>query len=220
MARGGGAGVSVAARICSTWGAGVFRGLGVSCFRVDFDFPLFFVLSEVFFAPDFFLPLVGFGVGVCRRFVFGVGDFFGLAVDWAYASASPGRLRGFSSSTCARRKPAINAPNTSAVARQMRKRTTATQRNRASNAINAYRNNLLKKLQTTRRAAAFYGCDRLPSTSSDQASGVGAAGVRGSRTRIFSRWRRIMAFNLPPSNSSRQVRYIQVSSTMIDASAR
>ena len=53
IARGGGAAVSDAARASSTCGAGVFRGLGVSSFCADFDFALFFVLSDVFFAPIF-----------------------------------------------------------------------------------------------------------------------------------------------------------------------
>ena len=64
IARGGGAGVSDATRASSACGAGVFRGLGVSCFRADFDFPLFAVLSDVFFALDFFLAVFGLGVGV------------------------------------------------------------------------------------------------------------------------------------------------------------
>ena len=71
--------VSDAARASSTCGAGVFRGLGVSSFCADFDFALFF-------APDFFV--FGFGVGVWRRFVFGVGDFFGFGVDAARVSVS------------------------------------------------------------------------------------------------------------------------------------
>ena len=81
IARGGGAAGSDAARASSTCGAGVFRGLGVSSFRADFDFALFF-------APDFFFAVFGFGVGVWRRFVFGVGDFFGFGVDAARVSVS------------------------------------------------------------------------------------------------------------------------------------
>jgi hypothetical protein len=61
------------ARASSTCGAGVFRGLGVSSFPADFDFALFFASSDVFFAPDFFLAVFGFGVGVWRRFVFDEG---------------------------------------------------------------------------------------------------------------------------------------------------
>ena len=86
IARGCGAAVSDAARASSTCGAGVFRGLGVS--SADFDFALFFALSDVFFAPDFFFAVFGFGVGVWRRFVFGVGDFFGFGVDAARVSVS------------------------------------------------------------------------------------------------------------------------------------
>ena len=47
----------------------------------------------------------------------------------------------------------MNAQNASAVASQMRKRTTATERNRARDAINAYSIDLLKKLQGV---TAFY----------------------------------------------------------------
>jgi hypothetical protein len=86
IARGCGAAVSDAARVSSTCGAGVFRGLGVSSFRADFGFALFFALSDVFFSPEFFFA--GFGVGVWRRFVFGVGDFFGFGVDAARVSVS------------------------------------------------------------------------------------------------------------------------------------
>ena len=74
--------VSDAARVSSTCGAGVFRGLGVSSFRADFDFALFVVLSDVFFA------FLDFGVGVWCRFGFGVGDFFGFGVDAARVSVS------------------------------------------------------------------------------------------------------------------------------------
>ena len=88
IARGAGDEVSDAARAFSTCGAGVFRGLGVSSFRADVDFALFFASSDVFFAPDFFFAVFGFGVGVWRRFVFGVGDFFGFGVDAARVSVS------------------------------------------------------------------------------------------------------------------------------------
>jgi hypothetical protein len=75
-------------RVSSTCGAGVFRGLGVSSFRADSDSALFLALSDVFFAPDFFFAVFGFGVGVWRRFVFGVGDFFGFGVAAARVSVS------------------------------------------------------------------------------------------------------------------------------------
>ena len=60
----GGAGVSDVARASSACAAGVFRGLGVSSFSADFDFPAFLVLSEVFFPLDFLFAVLGFGVGV------------------------------------------------------------------------------------------------------------------------------------------------------------
>ena len=59
IALGGGAGVSDVPRAASTCASGVFRGLGVSSFCADFDFPVFFAVF-------------GFGVGVWRSFVFGV----------------------------------------------------------------------------------------------------------------------------------------------------
>ena len=71
IARCGGAAGSDAAS--STCGVGVFRGLGVSSFRADFDF---------------FFAVFGFGVGVWCRFAFGVGDFFGFGVDAEPASVS------------------------------------------------------------------------------------------------------------------------------------
>ena len=59
----------------------------------------------------------------------------------------------------------------------MRKRTTATERNRAYDAINAYSSDLLKKLQGVRLIIL-----------ADQAAGVAGAGASGSATRrIFSR---------------------------------
>jgi len=72
----------------SSCGAGVFRGLGVSCFRANFDFAVSFVLSDAFLPPAFFFGVFGFGVGVWRRFVFGVGDLVGFGVDAACVSVS------------------------------------------------------------------------------------------------------------------------------------
>jgi hypothetical protein len=89
IARGGGAGLSDAPRASSTCGVGVFRGSDVFSFCADFDFELFFVFSTVLFALDLFFALFGFGVGVWRRFVFGVGDLFGCGVDAARVSVSP-----------------------------------------------------------------------------------------------------------------------------------
>jgi len=126
---------SYAARSSSTCGVGVFRGLGVSSLCADFDFALFF-------ASDFFLAVFGFGVGVGCRFPFGVGDFFGFGVDAECVSVSSDWSRRFPSLTWAQRRPATNAPNASAVASQMRNRTTATERNRARDAINAYSSDL------------------------------------------------------------------------------
>ena len=88
IARGAGAADSDAPRSSSTCGAGVFRGLGVSSSRAGFDFALFFVLLDAFFAPAFFFAVFGFGVGLWRRFAFGVGDFFGFGVDALRVSVS------------------------------------------------------------------------------------------------------------------------------------
>ena len=84
--RGGGDAFSDTARGSSICGAGVFGGFGVSLFSAEFDFSLFVVLSDAFFAPVFFFA--GFGVGVWRCFVFGVGDFFGFGVDASRVSVS------------------------------------------------------------------------------------------------------------------------------------
>jgi hypothetical protein len=72
----------------------------------------------------------------------GLGDFFGFASAEAVVSGDSS-LRFFSSSaTCARRRVPTIAPKASAVASQMRKRTTATDRNRARDAINGYSSDL------------------------------------------------------------------------------
>ena len=102
------------------------------------------VVSSV--SSDFFPFFADLAVA---RFAAALGVFFGLGEDAARDSLvsdlSPGFCR--SSVTCARRRPVMIAPTASAVASQMRKRTTATERNRARGAINAYSSDLLKKLQ-------------------------------------------------------------------------
>ena len=89
-----------------------------------------------------------FGALVPARFAAGLGDFFGFG-DAAGDSLRSLSLRRLccSSLTCARMRPVMIAPRASAVASQMRKRTTATERNRARDAINDYSSDLLKKLQ-------------------------------------------------------------------------
>jgi len=109
--------------------SGVSRGVGdgvMSCVWTDF--------------------FVFFGALVLARFAAGLGDFLGLGDDAAGDSLRSVSLRRLccSSLTCARRRPVMIAPRTSAVASQMRKRTTATERNRARDAINAYGDDLLK----------------------------------------------------------------------------
>jgi len=82
-------------------------------------------------------------------FASGVGDFFGLGDEALVSLDFDSSRRLFCSSlTCAQRRPVMIAPTANAVASQMRKRTTATERNRARDAINAYSGDLLKKLQT------------------------------------------------------------------------
>ncbi len=105
------------------------------------------------------------------------------------------RLRSSSLLTCARRRLPTIALSASAVASQRRKRTTAAERNRACGTIN-------------------------PEGFRNHAARAAGAGPRELASRMRSRSRRRIAFNFPPSNNSRQVKYIQVSSTMMDASAR
>jgi len=70
-------------------------------------------------------------------FAFGVGDFLGREDEALASLDSDSSRRLFCSSlTCARRTPVMIAPTASAVATQMRKRITATERNRARDAIN------------------------------------------------------------------------------------
>ena len=78
-----------------------------------------------------------------------------------------------------------SAPNASAVASQMRKRTTATDRNRARDAINAYSSNLLKKLQHSKSCAFSPWLSVSFHVFVDEASGAAGAGATGWATRIF-----------------------------------
>ena len=121
------------------------------------------------------------------------------------------------------------APNASAVTSQMRKRATATESNRARDAINSER--FRDSTLTAVISEKSYNSPETRAASIDDflvtlvvfgtlQVVVAGAGARGATLRIFSRSRRMMAFNLPPNNNSRQVRYIHVSSTMMDASAR
>jgi hypothetical protein len=62
--------------------------LGVSSACADLEFSIFVAVPDVFFGLDFLFVFFGFGVGVWWRFVFGVGDFFGLGVDAERVSLS------------------------------------------------------------------------------------------------------------------------------------
>jgi len=89
-------------------------------------------------------------------FVLGVGDFFGLG-DEALVSLDFDSLRRLfcSSLTCARRMPVTIAPPASAVASQMRKRTTATEPNRARDTING----IVKKVTKVTTASCLFTCN-------------------------------------------------------------
>lgn len=80
IARGAGVALSAAMRASSTCVPGVFRGLGVSSSSADVDLSPLLVFSAVPFVPDFFFAVFDFGVGVWRRFTFGVADLFGFGV--------------------------------------------------------------------------------------------------------------------------------------------
>ena len=73
-------------------------------------------------------------------FALGGGDFFGLGNEALVSIDSDSSGRLFCSSlTCALRRPVMIAPTASAVASQMRKRTTAKERNRPRDVINSER---------------------------------------------------------------------------------
>jgi hypothetical protein len=81
----------------------------------------------------------------------GLGDFLGFADDEA-ATCSDSSLRlSFSSPTCARTRLPTITPEASAVASQMRKRTTATERNRARDVINQIVKKRVGKLERQSR---------------------------------------------------------------------
>ena len=124
--------------VCRRFDLGEAVGSGVSRGVADG------VVSSV--SSDFFSFFADLPVA---RFAGGLGVFFGFGEDAACDSLVSDLSPRFccSSLTCARRRPVMIAPTASAVASQMRKRTTATERNRARGAINAYSSDLLKKLQ-------------------------------------------------------------------------
>ena len=71
---------------------GVFSGFGVSSsFRVELDFPAFFVLPETSLA--FFFADFGLGVGVWRRFDFGLRSGVSRGVGSGVASSSSSDFR-------------------------------------------------------------------------------------------------------------------------------
>jgi hypothetical protein len=123
-------------------------GVGVWC-RFDFGEALVSGVSrgvvEGFGSSASADSLAACGVGDFLDFFFapfalGVGDFFGLGVELLVSLVSDSSRRLFCSSlTCAQRMPVMIAPTASAVASQMRERTTATERNRARDAINPER---------------------------------------------------------------------------------
>jgi hypothetical protein len=157
-------------------------------------------------APVFLLAagvLAGFAVGVGEAgFFFVLGFAFGFAVGVgdssgdtdAVARAFKNCVRFSSSVNCAGTlSEPISAPRRIRTASQRRKWATLAQGNRPRLAINAEP----ERDQT--------GC------------AAGAGGIVDVAASLS--WRRI-AFNFPPSSRNRQVRYIQVSRMIIDASAR
>ena len=124
--------------VCRRFDLGEAVGSGVSRGVADG------VVSSV--SSDFFPFFADLPVA---RFAEGLGVFFGFGEDAARDSLVSDLSPRFccSSVTCARRRPVMIAPTASAVASEMRKRTTATERNRARGAINVYSSDLLKKLQ-------------------------------------------------------------------------
>ena len=124
--------------VCRRFDFGEVVGSGVSRGVADG------VVSSV--SSDFFPFFADLAVA---RFAAGLGVFFGFGEDAVRDSLvsdlSPRSC--CSSVTCAQRRPVMIAPTASAVASQMRKRTTATERNRARGTINAYSSDLLKKSQ-------------------------------------------------------------------------
>src|SRR5262249_32689007 len=118
-------------------GVGVFFSLGeVSVFFCDSSFANFAcgiavgAFSGVAEASRFFPDLL------FEAFASGLGDFFGLGDGEAAICSDASRWLLSSSATWARRRLPRIAPKASAVASQMRKRTTAMERNRAHDAIN------------------------------------------------------------------------------------
>ena len=187
-------------------GSGVSPGVGFDVFSpslANFAFGIAVAVSSgVGDARCFFVDLL------VALFAPGLGDFFGLGEGVACVSLRvvSSREPFCSSLTCAQRKPATIAPTASAA--QMRKRTTATESNRARDAIKRRKSEAPIKSEQSNLERETY------------AAGTAGAGATGAALRILSRSRRRMAFHFPPNNSNRQVRYIQVSSTTMDASAR
>jgi|GEM_PF-6979241 len=165
-------------------GLGEAVGSGVS---VGFAFGF----GEAAFAFAVFDFAFGFGVGV------GLGDLDGEGEACGFTGSA--RL---TSSVCARRAAPTIALSANAVARKIRKRTTAAERNRAGHAFNSRKISAREKFSDSPNQA---GC---------------AIGAAGGGVILSSSSRRTIAFNFPPSSTSRQVRYIHVSRTISDASAR
>jgi hypothetical protein len=187
-------------------GSGVSRGVGFDVFSpslANFAFGIVVAASSgVGDARCFFVDLL------VALFAPGLGDFFGLGEGVACVSLRVASSRELlcSSLTCAQRRPATIAPTASAA--QMRKRTTATETNRARDAIKR------------RKFEARIKSEQLNLERETYAARTAGADTTGAALRILSRSRRRMAFHFPPNNRNRQVRYIQVSSTTMDASAR
>lgn len=193
-----GAGLFLAVDLCFDvfdFAVGLGFSVGDGADSSDSDSPaagLGFAFAFGFDSGDevFFLPVDFFFFTFCLGV--GLGDSSGSVEEAVRVFRKSSRFR-FSSS-CARRIVTRIALSATAVVNQRRRRATGAERNREKNAIN-------------------------PGLSGQAACvpGTGTGSV-ASRWRCLSRRR--IAFNFPPTRRSKQVRYIQVSSMIMDANAR
>ena len=143
-------------------------------------------IPRFFFAPDFFFAVFGFGVGVWRRFVFGVGDFFGFGVDCGACLGFLGLIAPFffidlrakeTRDQCAKCERSCEPKCESAPLR--RSVTEPAMRSTLTAA------DLLKKLQNTKSCAFSPLLSVNFYVFVDEASGAAGAGATGWATRIF-----------------------------------
>ncbi len=209
-------------------GSGVSLGFGFGLLSSSSDFFAAFAFaiglgdsSGTADAPVSSLDLcfTGFAFAIGLGDLFGVGDEVRCVV--CRFSGDSSRLPSSSLLTCARRRLPTIALSASAVASQRRKRTTAAERNRARGAINSRKRLLANLFGVRSQLASSRGAlVANPSEAQSQAGRPAGVAPRAVLSRMRSRSRRRIAFNFPPRSRSKQVKYIQVSSTIIDANAR